>query len=90
MSRGEDDEEEMKEGDDEEKVFRAAADVVATFPINNEIISSEIRRVMSAIKIDPRLWWIRTGKAARACGVRGRTRTHTHSPSDLPMIIEHS
>lgn len=85
MSRGEDDEEEVKEGDDEEKVFRAAA---ATFPINNKIISSEIRRVMSAIKIDPRLWWTRAGKTARdsACAW---TRTHT-SPSDLPMIIEHS
>lgn len=44
--------------EEEEAVFRAAAraraDVVSTFPINNEIISSEIRRVMSAIKIDPR------------------------------------
>lgn len=27
---------------------------VSTFPINNEIISSEIRRVMPAVKIDPR------------------------------------
>lgn len=48
------DEEEVKEENDEEEIFRAAADIVSTFPINNEIIFSEIRRVMSAIKIDPR------------------------------------
>jgi len=46
------DEEEMKEEGNEE-IFRAIADIMSTFPINNEIIFSEIRRVISAIKIDP-------------------------------------
>lgn len=70
----------MKEEDDEEEVFRAAADIMSTFPINNEIIFSEIRRVISTIKIDPR--------CGRAC-VRFDRRTHTGT-SDLPMIIGHS
>lgn len=65
----------MKEEDDEEEVFRAVAQT-STFPINNEIISSEIRRVMSAIKIDPRCG------CAQVKRMRGRTDTHiyTHQP----------
>lgn len=56
----EEEEEDARGGEEEERSgfsggrARARADVVSTFPINNEIISSEIRRVMSAIKIDPR------------------------------------
>lgn len=74
----------MKE---EEEIFRAAADVVSTFPINNEIIFSEIRRVISAIKIDPRCG--RAQVRTRVCVCVFDGRTHTDS-SDLPMIIGHS
>lgn len=75
----------MKEENDEEEIFRAVADIVSTFPINNEIIFSEIRRVMSAIKIDPALWSI----YAQARSHVWKERTHTNA-NDLPMIIEHS
>jgi len=67
-----DDEEEAKGDADEEEAFRPAADVVSAFPINNEIISSEIRRVMSTIKIDPR--W---SPDTRAGKTRVDARTHT-------------
>jgi hypothetical protein len=67
-----DDEEEAKGDADEEETFRPAADIVSAFPINNEIISSEIRRVMSTIKIDPR--W---SPDTRASKIRVDARTHT-------------
>lgn len=69
----------MKEEDDEEKIFWAAADIASTFPINNEIISSEIRRVMSAIKIDPRCGYAQVRPRVCVAGqTNGCSRAYTH------------